>query len=191
MIDQFKTSISMAESNTDNTVSRENTPKTVKFNVGGKHFEVSRDLIMNDEGNETMLSRLVSDTWLQDPEERVFIDRNGDNFLHVLDYLRYGEVTLPLNISLDSFMKDMDYYGISVQEGSVRKENDYFSAKIEAFNDMINENKRKKQINEEKEKSLIYEKKHYVLAIDILREFTEKSTIFFLQNLVWCYYLYR
>lgn len=72
----------MAERN-----NQENTPRTIKFNVGGKHFEVSRDLIMKDKGNETMLSRLVSDTWLQDPEERVYIDRNGNNFEHVLDYL--------------------------------------------------------------------------------------------------------
>jgi hypothetical protein len=37
-----------------------------------------------------MLGRLVSDTWNDDPEKEVFIDRNGDIFPYVLDYLRYG-----------------------------------------------------------------------------------------------------
>ena len=61
---------------------------TVKFNVGGRHFEVSRALIY--EHSDTMLGKLVSDIWNEDPEEAVFIDRNGDIFVHVLDYLRYG-----------------------------------------------------------------------------------------------------
>ena len=61
---------------------------TIKFNVGGRHFEVSRDLI--DTHAETMLGKLVSDAWQEDPEQEVFIDRNGDIFAHVLDYLRYG-----------------------------------------------------------------------------------------------------
>ena len=61
---------------------------TIKFNVGGRHFEVSRDLI--DTHSETMLGKLVSDVWQEDPEQEVFIDRDGDIFAHVLDYLRYG-----------------------------------------------------------------------------------------------------
>ena len=64
------------------------TTNTIKFNVGGKHFEVSRDLM--EKHSETMLGRLVSEAWQQDPEEPVFIDRNGDTFAYVLDYLRYG-----------------------------------------------------------------------------------------------------
>ena len=61
---------------------------TIKFNVGGKHFEVSRDLM--EMHSETMLGKLVSEAWQQDPEEPVFIDRDGDIFAHVLNYLRYG-----------------------------------------------------------------------------------------------------
>ena len=40
--------------------------------------------------SETMLGKLVSETWQQDPEKPVFIDRDGDIFAHVLNYLRYG-----------------------------------------------------------------------------------------------------
>ena len=65
-----------------------NNKDTIKFNVGGRHFEVSRDLI--DTHSETMLGKLVSGAWQEDPEEVVFIDRDGDIFAHVLNYLRYG-----------------------------------------------------------------------------------------------------
>ena len=61
---------------------------TVKFNVGGKHFEVSRALI--DGHSDTMLGKLVSDTWNDDATEPVFVDRDGDIFSCVLNYLRYG-----------------------------------------------------------------------------------------------------
>ena len=64
------------------------TTNTIKFNVGGKHFEVSRDLM--EAHSETMLGKLVSEAWQEDPEEPVFIDRDGDIFAHVLNYLRYG-----------------------------------------------------------------------------------------------------
>ena len=61
---------------------------TFKFDVGGRHFKVSRDLI--DEHSETMLGKLVSDTWNGNPDEAVFIDRDGDIFPHVLNHLWYG-----------------------------------------------------------------------------------------------------
>ena len=64
------------------------TTNTIKFDVGGKHFEVSRDLL--EAHSETMLGKLVSETWRKDPKEPVFIDRDGDIFAHVLNYLRYG-----------------------------------------------------------------------------------------------------
>ena len=64
------------------------TTNTIKFNVGGRPFEVSRDLM--EEHSETMLGKLVSEAWQADPEEPVFIDRDGDIFAHVLNYLRYG-----------------------------------------------------------------------------------------------------
>ena len=62
--------------------------ETVKFNVGGRHFEVSRALI--DSHLDTVLGKLVSDTWHDDPDKAVFVDRDGDIFAQILNYLRYG-----------------------------------------------------------------------------------------------------
>ena len=60
---------------------------TIKFNVGGRHFEVSMDLI--NKYSESVLGTLVSDTSQGDPGE-VFIDRHGDTLAYVLDFMRYG-----------------------------------------------------------------------------------------------------
>ena len=57
---------------------------TVKFNVGGqgtlKYRVLSSMRILT-----TMLGRLVSDTWNDDPSNPMFIHRNGDIFPYVLD----------------------------------------------------------------------------------------------------------
>ncbi|KAL7525605.1 hypothetical protein ACHAXR_001076 [Thalassiosira sp. AJA248-18] len=88
---------------------------TVKFNVGGKHFEVSRALI--DAYSDTMLGRLVSDTWNEDPGKAVFIDRDGDIFAHILNYLRYGSIELPTTLPRSMFDRELDYYGIPAAQG--------------------------------------------------------------------------
>mmetsp|Transcript_36927 Transcript_36927/g.62818 ORF Transcript_36927/g.62818 Transcript_36927/m.62818 type:complete len:202 (-) Transcript_36927:65-670(-) len=84
---------------------------TVRFNVGGRHFEVSRSLV--DEHSNTVLGKLVSDTWNGDPAKAVFIDRSGDIFAHILEYLRYGSIELPITVPRSMFDRELDYYGIT------------------------------------------------------------------------------
>ncbi|KAL7548394.1 hypothetical protein ACHAWF_016834, partial [Thalassiosira exigua] len=93
---------------------------TVKLNVGGKHFEVSRALI--DEHSNTMLERLVSDTWNKNPDKTVFIDRDSDIFAHILNYLRYGSIEIPINLPRTMFDRELDYYGISMRNGIIDQE---------------------------------------------------------------------
>lgn len=71
-----------------------------------------------------MLSRLVSEEWPPDDasDEPIFVDRDGETFRHVLNYLRYGRVALPCNVSTDSFLTDMDFCSIHVAEGSVTRD---------------------------------------------------------------------
>ena len=93
---------------------------TVKFNVGGKHFEVSRALI--DARPESMLAKMISETWEQDPESPMFIDRDGDLFALVLNYLRYGSIELPVTVPQAMFQRELDYYAVSAADGSVTQE---------------------------------------------------------------------
>lgn len=42
-----------------------------------------------------------------------FIDRDGQSFRHILNYLRYGEVVLPTNYSeLEILHQEADFYQI-------------------------------------------------------------------------------
>jgi len=112
-----------------------NKPEIVQFDVGGRVFKTSRSLI--DQHEDTMLARLVSDTWQEDPNKSVFIDRNGDMFAHILDYLRYGSITLPDNIVKDMFLRDLDFYGIVPEEGSVKSASEGWASKIDDRRDKI------------------------------------------------------
>ena len=55
--------------------------KTIKFNVGGRHFEVSRALI--EQQPESLLGQMVSEKWQTDLEKSGFIDRDGGFFTQV------------------------------------------------------------------------------------------------------------
>jgi hypothetical protein len=86
------------------------TNQVVKFNIGGVHYEVSQSLL-NDYPN-TMLSRSASKQWHEDPEAEIYIERDGDRFRLVLDYLRDNRVFLPVGSSKDALLMDLQYYGL-------------------------------------------------------------------------------
>ena len=52
-------------------------------------------------------------------DEPLFIDRDGDLFAHILNYLRYGSIELPESIPKAMFNRELDYYGIPENHGSV------------------------------------------------------------------------
>jgi len=112
---------------------RSNSNKTVLFDVGGKIYRVARSLLKQH--SDTMLARIASDTWCSiDHKEEVgknnnrnngnnnnndntndnklFIERNGDRFQYVLDFMRDGGyVSLPTNIPKDALLQDLAYFG--------------------------------------------------------------------------------
>jgi hypothetical protein len=106
--------------------------ETIQFNVGGKHFEVSRALI--DGHPDTMLAKMISETWENENNngKPLFIDRDGVIFRHVLNYLRYGSIDLPPTIPKTMFQRELDYYGITAQESTV---------KHTSFTDFVNSTK--------------------------------------------------
>ena len=90
-----------------------------------------------------MLARLVSDTWHMDPTKPVFIDRNGSTFDLVLDYLPYGSITLPITVSMKIFLRDMDFYGIVHDEGTVK-------TSPEAWAVQVSNRRNRKKLKEER-----------------------------------------
>jgi hypothetical protein len=75
---------------------------TIRFNVGGKLYKVSRSLI---EQRDTMLARLTSETWQREDSgnQDIFIDRDGERFAYVLDNV-CRQFT---NVLFALFMKDI------------------------------------------------------------------------------------
>lgn len=87
--------------------------KTVRLNVGGTNYEVSRNTLERCEGS--MLASLISDHWKEgnsDDDKPIFIDRNGLLFQYVLDYLRTNKIHLPSSVSQAAVNEEFAYYGI-------------------------------------------------------------------------------
>ncbi len=91
--------------------------EVVKFNIGGQRYEVSRSLLCIYP--ESMLAKCASDQWQEDPEAEIFIEGDGDLFRYVLIYLRHGSVCLPVTESNGALMKELEFYGIDVNEESI------------------------------------------------------------------------
>ena len=90
------------------------TRKTHRFNVGGKSYVVSQSLL--DQHPNTMLARLASETWNGQgkEDEEIFIERDGERFRYVLDFLRDGKVLLPLSSEPKAtFVEELEYFGIA------------------------------------------------------------------------------
>ena len=49
-------------------------------------------------------------------DETIFIDRDGQLFRHVLNYLRDGRVILPIAMDKNTFLHELSYYGIHVND---------------------------------------------------------------------------
>ena len=94
------------------------TAQTIKFNVGGTHYEVSKSLLENFK--DSMLERSASKVWNEGGDE-VFIEGNGHRFQYVLDFMRHEKVTLPSSESIDAFLTEMEYYGIACDEEQVHE----------------------------------------------------------------------
>jgi len=117
----------MAPATSESTSTGKASGTTVRFNVGGTVYEVSRSLL--NQHPDTMLARLASDTWQSvgneddddkdDGNDAIFIERNGERFQYCLDYMRDGgTVGLPATVSEQGFLQDLAYYGFQDVEGS-------------------------------------------------------------------------
>ena len=84
--------------------------QVVKFNIGGRKYEVARSLL--ESYPDSMLYKSASKVWLENPDEEVYIERDGNRFAYCLDYLRDKKCYLPFTVSKDAVMKDLKYYGI-------------------------------------------------------------------------------
>jgi hypothetical protein len=94
-------------------------PTTIRFDVGGVVYKLARSTL--NLHPTTMLARMADKVWANDdhdPNDAHFIDRNGDRFQYVLDYMRDRQVNLPMTMSKGAFLKEMEYYNFDGVEDS-------------------------------------------------------------------------
>ncbi len=91
--------------------------EVVKFNISGQRYEVSRSLLQIHPNS--MLAKSASDQWQEDPEAEIFMEGDGTRFRYVMDYLRHRSVSLPPNETKEALVKEMEYYGIDVDEDAI------------------------------------------------------------------------
>ena len=85
----------------------------IEFNVGGFAYTTSRTTIMSYQ--DSMLARMCSGMMptATDSNSRVFIDRDGPLFRHILNYLRDKQLNLPENFSeYAQLRQEADFYRI-------------------------------------------------------------------------------
>jgi hypothetical protein len=96
---------------------------TVKFNIGGLRYEVSRSLL--EMHSESMLTKIASDQWQEDPESEIFIERDGSTFRYVLKYLRDGKVKLPITETKSDLIEELVYYNIDHDAAKIDDSNEH------------------------------------------------------------------
>ena len=126
------------------TMSQDQDAKIVKLNVGGTRYEVARSLI--ETHPESMLARLISEQWQEDPSKEVFVERDGGRFKYVLDYLRDGKVLLPaFSVPKEVLEKDFEYFGIHLAQDPIELDTagklslKFFAASMDDLNKRIRE----------------------------------------------------
>lgn len=85
----------------------------IELNVGGYNYTTSRSTILSYP--DSMLSRMISGLMptATDSKQRIFIDRDGPIFRHILNFLRDKRLNLPENFQeFAQLRQEADFYGI-------------------------------------------------------------------------------
>ena len=110
----------------------------MKFNIGGLRYEVSRSLL--ERHSESMMAKIASDQWQEDPESEIFIERDGSTFRYVLKYLRDGKVKLPITETKSDVIEELAYYNIDHDADKIDDSNEHqanvFTTAQEIINDL-------------------------------------------------------
>eukprot|EP00928_Gymnodinium_smaydae_P013788 TRINITY_DN15000_c0_g5_i1.p1 TRINITY_DN15000_c0_g5~~TRINITY_DN15000_c0_g5_i1.p1 ORF type:complete len:289 (+),score=43.76 TRINITY_DN15000_c0_g5_i1:61-867(+) len=97
----------------ENRVStREN---TVKFNVGGKHFEVLYEPTLTLH-RDSLLHQLAENA--ADGEE-IFVEADSDLFQYMLNYHRHRKIYIPFTVSKDAVLREAQILGLPVRDEDI------------------------------------------------------------------------
>lgn len=136
--------------------------EVVRLDVGGTKFKVSRSLI--EQYPNTMLARLVSDTWQQHRDHEVFIDRDGETFRLVLTYMRDHKVYVPMKLAKKTILTELEYFGFEdVDESAIQSG----CTRIQAASSLALYNK----IHHDRVEELKYTQHYEILAYECFKAY--------------------
>jgi hypothetical protein len=49
-----------------------------------------------------------------DGNDPILIDRNGERFQYILEYMRDTKASLPFSLSKEAILRDLQYFGLNV-----------------------------------------------------------------------------
>eukprot|EP01102_Stenamoeba_stenopodia_P017408 TRINITY_DN6226_c0_g1_i1.p1 TRINITY_DN6226_c0_g1~~TRINITY_DN6226_c0_g1_i1.p1 ORF type:complete len:347 (-),score=71.72 TRINITY_DN6226_c0_g1_i1:88-1128(-) len=89
----------------------------ITLNVGGRKFQTLRATLMKkgiSDENTTFFSKLFQGQTQAyfDNEGNYFIDRNGDIFAYILEWMRTDVLEVPPTISRETLMREIAFYGL-------------------------------------------------------------------------------
>ena len=94
-------------------------PQIVKLNVGGRKFQTTTKTLMKFP-NSYFAEFLNDEVNLPvDRDDYYFIDRSGESFQYILEYLRSGQLIQPEDDLLKNILyEELAYYKIPLKQGS-------------------------------------------------------------------------
>jgi len=105
----------------------------VTLNVGGRRFQTTADTLTNTSGPAHYFTSLLRHASDEEIASEIFIDRDGDAFAPLLNYLRTGTLSIPPSTTEDAVRREADFYCIvlpqpaGTQVGGVRCDGIYLS----------------------------------------------------------------
>ncbi|CAJ1962113.1 unnamed protein product [Cylindrotheca closterium] len=149
---------------------------TVKFDVGGRLYEVSKSLL--EQFPSTILAEKVQKG--SSSSIPIFIDRDPDRFAFCLDYMRdIGVVHLPENVPKPAILKDLQFLGFADIDGTKIDDEKAKQNCLSRFNHLTEETTRRIWTLEKKaealEKELLEQKKKHEMEKYATKKLLMKS----------------
>eukprot|EP01130_Rhizamoeba_saxonica_P005588 TRINITY_DN2229_c0_g1_i4.p1 TRINITY_DN2229_c0_g1~~TRINITY_DN2229_c0_g1_i4.p1 ORF type:complete len:308 (-),score=59.17 TRINITY_DN2229_c0_g1_i4:38-961(-) len=90
-----------------------NVSRAVKLNIGGKKYTTTMQTLMNHPNS--MFSVMFSGRHSLQPDDKgyYFIDRDGEYFGYILNYLREGDIEIHKSHIAKRLLREADFYGLT------------------------------------------------------------------------------
>lgn len=88
--------------------------RVVTLSVGGMEYQTTQRTLSTC--SDSLLATIAAGHWPQDPQNRFFLDRDGELFAHILNFLRNNELLVPLDdpLLITKLLREAQFYQLQV-----------------------------------------------------------------------------